>query len=82
MEGNTWCHFIQRTPFVKRPKAQEKRTQGFLSSKYSYVVIEKHASNREETTPYTTNDRSSWSRLVRYVIRIQNSFDNIHDVTV
>ncbi|RLN44937.1 hypothetical protein BBJ28_00017273 [Nothophytophthora sp. Chile5] len=45
--GSTWCHFVQRSPTVNRPReATTKRWDGQKGSKFSYVILQK---TRKET---------------------------------
>uniref|UniRef100_K3WRH2 Ribosomal small subunit Rsm22 n=1 Tax=Globisporangium ultimum (strain ATCC 200006 / CBS 805.95 / DAOM BR144) TaxID=431595 RepID=K3WRH2_GLOUD len=42
--GSTWCHFVQRSPQVNRPReATPKRWHGQKGSKFSYVIMEKNS---------------------------------------
>ncbi|TMW68321.1 hypothetical protein Poli38472_005789 [Pythium oligandrum] len=49
-KGNTWCHFVQRSPRVQYPRdATTKRWHGHKVSKFSYVVMEKREGKVDET---------------------------------
>ncbi|KAK1944602.1 Methyltransferase-like protein 17 [Phytophthora citrophthora] len=47
--GSTWCHFVQRSPVVNRPReATTKRWHGQKGSKFSYMIMQKTRKDSEE----------------------------------
>ncbi|KAL3660035.1 hypothetical protein V7S43_014959 [Phytophthora oleae] len=47
--GSTWCHFVQRSPVVNRPReATTKRWHGQKGSKFSYMVMQKTRKDSDE----------------------------------
>ncbi|ETO67343.1 hypothetical protein F444_15704 [Phytophthora nicotianae P1976] len=47
--GSTWCHFVQRSPVVNRPReATTKRWHGQKGSKFSYMIMQKTRKGSEE----------------------------------
>ncbi|TYZ57317.1 hypothetical protein PybrP1_008031 [[Pythium] brassicae (nom. inval.)] len=57
--GSTWCHFVQRSPQVQRPReATPKRWNGQKGSKFSYVIMEKNGA--EDADP-----KRRYARMIR-----------------
>ncbi|CAI5744406.1 unnamed protein product [Peronospora destructor] len=49
--GSTWCHFVQRSPIVNRPReATTKRWHGQKGSKFSYMIVQKTRKGSDEDT--------------------------------
>ncbi|KAF4149806.1 Mitochondrial small ribosomal subunit Rsm22 [Phytophthora infestans] len=47
--GNMWCHFVQRSPVVNRPReVTTKRWHGQKGSKFSYMIMQKTRKGSEE----------------------------------
>ncbi|KAL4169242.1 hypothetical protein KRP22_010165 [Phytophthora ramorum] len=47
--GSTWCHFVQRSPVVNRPReATTKRWHGQKGSKFSYMIMQKTSKGSDE----------------------------------
>ncbi|KAF4322156.1 hypothetical protein BBO99_00001310 [Phytophthora kernoviae] len=47
--GSTWCHFVQRSPVVNKPReATTKRWHGQKGSKFSYAIMQKTSKGSEE----------------------------------
>ncbi|GAB9466090.1 Methyltransferase protein 17 [Globisporangium polare] len=47
--GGTWCHFVQRSPQVHRPREMTaKRWHGQKGSKFSYVIMEKNGAEEAD----------------------------------
>lgn len=62
--GSTWCHFVQRSPVVHRPReATTKRWHGQKGSKFSYVVMQKMCKNSEEDAIF--KKKSLFARMLR-----------------
>ncbi|CAI5711383.1 hypothetical protein KXD40_001533 [Peronospora effusa] len=47
--GSTWCHFVQRSPIVNRPReVTTKRWHGQKGSKFSYMIMQKTRKGSDE----------------------------------
>lgn len=64
--GGTWCHFVQRSPQVQRPReATPKRWNGQKGSKFSYVIMEKNGAEAADS-------KRRHARMIRCVVgRVQ-----------
>lgn len=61
--GGTWCHFVQRSPQVHRPReATPKRWHGQKGSKFSYVILEKNGAEDASAK------KQRYARMIRYVL--------------
>uniref|UniRef100_A0AAV1UXW8 Uncharacterized protein n=1 Tax=Peronospora matthiolae TaxID=2874970 RepID=A0AAV1UXW8_9STRA len=61
--GNTWCHFVQRSPVVNRPReATTKRWHGQKGSKFSYVILQKTRKSSEEAD---AAEKMPFARMLR-----------------
>ncbi|CAI5710408.1 unnamed protein product [Hyaloperonospora brassicae] len=61
--GSTWCHFVQRSPVVSRPReATTKRWHGQKGSKFSYVIMQKTSGSGMEAA---AAERMPIARMLR-----------------
>ncbi|CEG36372.1 hypothetical protein F443_15726 [Plasmopara halstedii] len=62
--GSTWCHFVQRSPVVHRPReVTTKRWHGQKGSKFSYLIMQKKRKSSEGNAISQT--RHNFARMLR-----------------
>ncbi|KAE9040452.1 hypothetical protein PR003_g5391 [Phytophthora rubi] len=62
--GSTWCHFVQRSPVVNRPReATTKRWHGQKGSKFSYMIMQKTRKGSDEDA--AANEKKPIARMMR-----------------
>ncbi|CAH0473947.1 unnamed protein product [Peronospora belbahrii] len=62
--GSMWCHFVQRSPVVNRPRdATTKRWHGQKGSKFSYVIMQKTFKGSDEEA--AAKKKKPIARMVR-----------------
>ncbi|OWZ05195.1 hypothetical protein PHMEG_00022761 [Phytophthora megakarya] len=62
--GSTWCHFVQRSPVVNRPReATTKRWHGQKGSKFSYMIMQKTRKGSDEDE--AANKKKPIARMLR-----------------
>lgn len=62
--GSTWCHFVQRSPIVSKPReATPKRWHGQKGSKFSYMIMQKTRKGSDEAKAAT--EKQPVARMLR-----------------